>query len=147
VTIARQLRPGPRGESGPSAARRIADAVAALLLAVLVIGCSVDDRPVIIDGLSLGGVAGCGSCDQPNTSDGCGACESIATIAARHLEDDYPGHPEVLATACYREGWYAGPKGETLLNARSESLTVAVVTFVDGSRHAVSVSCGVGGCH
>jgi hypothetical protein len=136
-----------RGESGPSAARPYAGLPVALLLAVLVIGCTVDDRPVIIDGLSVGVVAGCGPCAQPNTSDGCGACESIATIAARHLEEDFPGHPEVVAAAFYREGWYAGPNGETLLNARSESLTVAVVTFVDGSRHAVPVSCDVGGCH
>ncbi|HXU84223.1 MAG TPA: hypothetical protein VN773_00310 [Verrucomicrobiae bacterium] len=158
-------RPGHRGAPGPPAARRrpaarpiagasIAGASIAVVIAVfiavvalLLAGCSADDdQPVLIDGLSIGVLAGCGACDQPNTSDLCGACESLATIAARHLDKASPGHPAVIATAFYREGRYRQPNGELAIMTRSGSLTIAVVTFVDGTRHAIAVYCGVGGC-
>jgi hypothetical protein len=127
--------------------RRFALAMAAGLALVLG-GCGVIDRqPVIVAGLSIGAEAGCGACDQPQTSADCGACDSIAQLAAHHLEMEDPGHPAVAATSFFAEGPYCcGPSGDLALWKRSAGLVVAVVTFVDGTRHAVAVSCGVGGC-
>ena len=121
---------------------------AVVLTACLLAGCGwVEEGPPIVDGLSVGPALDCGDCDQPNTSDGCGACESIATLARRHLEETWPDHPEIHSLTFHREGWYPGPSGEKVLQTRSGSLVVALAIFVDGSRHAVSVYCGVGGCH
>jgi hypothetical protein len=119
----------------------------ALLVGCLLAGCGwFDEAPPIVDGLSVGAALDCGACDQPNTSDHCGACESIATLARRHLDETFPGHPGISSLTFHREGWYPGPSGEKILNTRSGSLVVALAVFVDGSRHAVSVYCGVGGC-
>ena len=118
-----------------------------VLLCGLLAGCGwLDDVPPIVDGLSVGPALDCGACDQPNTSDGCGACESIATLARRHLDEAWPDHPEIHALTFHHEGWYPGPSGERILQTRSGSLVVALAIFADGSRHAVSVYCGVGGC-
>ncbi|HEX2753991.1 MAG TPA: hypothetical protein VHM48_00920 [Candidatus Limnocylindrales bacterium] len=110
-------------------------------------GCNViAGPPEILDGLSIGADAGCGACDAPDTSANCGACESIATLAVRHVDETWPDHPEIGTMSFHRESWYPGENGERILHTRSGSLVVAVVTFVDGTRHAASVYCGVGGC-
>ena len=120
---------------------------ALVLVAWLVAGCGwLDESPPIVDGLSVGAPLDCGACDQPNTSSDCGTCESIATLARRHLDEAWPDHPEIHSLTFHREGWYPGPGGEKVLQTRSGSLVVALAIFVDGSRHAVSVYCGVGGC-
>jgi hypothetical protein len=121
----------------------------ALLVACWVLLISaIETRPWIVDGLSVGADAGCGACLAPNTSDLCGACESIATIAARHLAADFPGHPAIDRITYHLEGPYPGegPHGETALRTKTGTSIVAVVTFTDGTVDAVSVSCGVGGC-
>jgi hypothetical protein len=117
------------------------------LIAILVAACSLLDRPPeILDGLSVGGPASCGACDTPQTAVGCDPCDSIAVLARRHLDETFPGHPEVAAMSFHGESWYPGPSGERILHTRSGSIVVAVATFVDGTRHAVFVYCGVGGC-
>ena len=116
------------------------------ILAILAAGCG-KVQPELIDGLSVGAPAGCGTCDAPDSTPDCGACESIADLAAHHLEMADPGHPAVAATAFFDEGPYCcGPSGDLAFKHRSDGIIVAVVTFVDGTRHAVAVSCGVGGC-
>ena len=117
------------------------------MLAALLGACGLlDPTPEILDGLSVGHDAGCGACDQPNTSYGCGACESIRTIAIRHLDEQVPSHAPVSSWSFHGEGWYPGPSGEKILHTRSGSLTVGVATLADGTRHAVGIYCGVGGC-
>ena len=121
--------------------------VAGLVLALALGGCLASEAGAdIVDGLSVGGALDCGACDQPDTSNGCGPCDSIASLARRHLDEQWPGHPALTAITFHHEGWYPGTNGEKILRTRSGSLVVAVATFIDGSRHAVSVYCGVGGC-
>jgi hypothetical protein len=116
-------------------------------IGLLLGGCQLLERtPEILDGLSVGAAAGCGACDQPDTASNCGACDSIRTIAGRHLDAAWPGHPAIMTMSFHREGWYPGPSGEKILSTRSGTLVVAVATFADGTRHAVGVYCGVGGC-
>jgi hypothetical protein len=118
-----------------------------VLLAALLGACSLLDRPPeIVDGLSVGGDAGCGACDQPDTAANCGACESLAELARRHVAEAWQGQAEIAAMSFHHEGWYPGPNGEKILSTRSGTQYVVVVTFTDGSRHAVAVYCGVGGC-
>jgi hypothetical protein len=127
--------------------RSCALAAVALWLALVAAGCGLlSSEPLLIDGLSVGVDAGCGACDQPPTSPDCGACESIATIARRRVDERWPSHPPITSLTFHREGGYPGPSGGMIINTRSGSLTVAVATFGDGTRHAVSVYCGVGGC-
>ena len=120
---------------------------AALLLAVLVSACSLlNPPPEILDGLSVGGPASCGACDQPQTAVGCDPCDSIAVLARRHVDETWPGHPAILSMSFHGESWYPGENGEKVLHTRSGGIVIAVVTFADGACHAISVSCGVGGC-
>jgi hypothetical protein len=124
-------------------------AVVGLVVAIVLLlsACSLlDPPPEILDGLSIGASADCGACELPETSANCGACESYRTIAIRHVEESWPAHPEIAALSFHGESWYPGENGEKVLQARSGFLIVAVVTFVDGTRHAVPVYCGVGGC-
>jgi hypothetical protein len=117
------------------------------VIAILLGACGLLDRPPeILDGLSVGGDAGCGACDQPNTAAGCGACESLAVLARRHVLEAGHSEAEIASMSFHHEGWYPGPSGEKILSTRSGTRFVVVVTFVDGSRHAVAVYCGVGGC-
>jgi len=132
---------------GGAAGAGVTGAIGVALLVLLLVACSLlDPQPEILDGLSIGAGAGCGACDTPDTSAGCGACESIAVLARRHVDETWPGHPGIGTMSFHREGWYPGENGEKILHTRSGSLVVAVVTFVDGTRHAVPVYCGVGGC-
>ena len=118
------------------------------MAAIALAGCSLLDRPpTIIDGLSVGPSADCGACDQPQPPATCtDSCASIASLAQRHLDEQFPGHPAVATWSFHGESWYPGPSGEKELHTRSGYLLVAVATFADGTRHAVSVDCGVGGC-
>jgi hypothetical protein len=142
--MARDLDTGPGG-ARVGRALRVRAGLTAVLLAALLGACSLLDRPPeILDGLSVGGDAGCGACDQPSEAVGCGACESIAELARRHVDEE--SHGPIAAMSFHREGWYPGPNGEKILSTRSGTRFVVVVTFVDGSRHAVAVYCGVGGC-
>ena len=126
---------------------RAGQVVVALAFFVLVAGCSlVNPEPEIVDGLSVGGPASCGACDTPQTAFGCDPCDSIAVLARRHFDETWPGHPEIAAMTFHGESWYPGPSGERILHGRSGFIYVAVATFADGSHHAVSVYCGVGGC-
>lgn len=118
--------------------------VLVLLIAFAVAACGLG-QPTIIDGLSVGGAAGCGSCNEPPSSPNCGACESIAVLANRGIEQNWPGHPPIASLSFHREGPSVGPNGE-FLSVRSGSQTVALVVFADGTRHALAVYCGVGGC-
>lgn len=122
--------------------------VVAVMIAVIIGWLSLvpPPQPEILDGLSVGGPAACGACIEPDTSANCGACEGIARLASRHVDETWPGHPEIATMFFFGEGWYPGPSGEKILHTRSGALVVAVATFVDGTRHAVSVYCGVGAC-
>ena len=142
----RDLDTGPGGARvGRAAHARVV--LAAVLLAALLGACSLLDPPhEILDGLSVGGDAGCGACDQPSTATNCGACESLAVLARRHVAEAGRSEAEIASMSFHHEGWYPGPSGEKLLSTRSGTRFVVVVTFVDGSRHAVAVYCGVGGC-
>lgn len=101
--------------------------------------------PEILDGFSVGMDAGCGACEGPPWET-CEGCESIASVARRELEVDWPGHPPVVSWTFHGEGWYPGPNGQKILHTRSGSLTIALVMFTAGTRHALPVYCGVGGC-
>jgi hypothetical protein len=127
---------------------RLAGRVVALVALALFLGaCNLIERPPeILDGLSIGDSAGCGACDEPQTSPNCGACEPITVLAMRHIDQTWPGHAEIGTLSFHRESWYPGANGEKILHTRSGSLVVAVVSFVDGTRHAVAIYCGVGGC-
>ena len=117
------------------------------MLAALLGACGLlDPTPEILDGLSVGHDAGCGACDQPSTAANCGACESLAELARRHVAEAWHDQATIAAMSFHREGWYPGPSGEKILSTRSGTQFVVVVTFVDGSRHAVAIYCGVGGC-
>jgi len=132
------VRQSRRARLGGIVAAVLAGAVATSLLS----GCSLfDPAPLIVDGLSAGGPASCGTCDQPQARPPCNLdpCDSIAAIARQHHRRDVPGHPAVVSISFHGEGYYPGPSGEKILHTRSGSLIVAVATFVDGTRHAVSV--------
>ena len=132
----------------PSPAVGLVVVALALVASYVVLLGALDHRPRIIDGLSIGPDAGCGACTTETMSDNCNACESVATAAARHLDADVPGHSAIDGIAYHLEGPYPGecPHGETAIRLKTGTSIVAVVTFVDGTVHAVSISCGVGGC-
>jgi hypothetical protein len=114
---------------------------------LLLAACSrIDPAPEILDGLSVGVAASCGACDAPQTAPSCGGCEPIAALAVRHVDETWPGHPEIGTMSFHGESWYPGANGERILRTRSGTVVIAVVSFVDGSRHAVEIYCGVGGC-
>ena len=118
--------------------------LAAGVLATFLAACSLNPgQPVIIDGLSIGGAANCGACTSPDTETDCGACESVATIAARKVEMLWPGHPAITSVTFHSEGAYPGEKN---LRTRSLAAVIVVVTFADGPAHALWVACGPGGC-
>jgi hypothetical protein len=121
-----------------------------LMLTLLAAGCALmptrRDQPVIIDGLSIGGPAGCGACTDPPQSPNCGPCDSVAAIARREIDAAWPDYPEIVAVTFHNEGAYFGPGGEQALQTRSGHLYVAVATFADGRMHAVGIYCGVTGC-
>jgi hypothetical protein len=120
----------------------------ALLVAVSLLGgCGIGRTDhLIVDGLSVGAPAGCGMCIEPQSGANCGTCESLAILARRAIGEKWPDHPPIVSLLFYGEGSYPGPNGEEILQTRSGSLLVGLATFADGTRHAVGVYCGVGGC-
>jgi hypothetical protein len=119
-----------------------------LLVAALVVGgCDLGrSASPVIDGIRIGPVTDCGGCDRPQTAANCGTCESVAGLARRGFDEKWPGHPPIVALSFHEEGHSPGPSGELIVHGRSGSLIVAVADFTDGTRHALGVHCGVGGC-
>ena len=111
-----------------------------LVLAVAALsGCAPGRaNQVIVDDLSAG--ASCGACIDPWTG------LSLATLARRGIDEQWPDHPRIVTLTMHHEGSYPGPSGEQVLLARSGTLFVGLATFADGTRHAVGVYCGVGSC-
>jgi hypothetical protein len=118
-----------------------------LVLVTTVAGCDFGRTGGgILDGLSVGVPASCGTCTEPQSGGNCGKCESVATLARRGFDEEWPGHPGIVSISFHQEGGYPRSNGEEILHTRSGSLLVAVATFTDGTQHAVGVYCGVGGC-
>ena len=118
-----------------------------LIVAVFTAGCGLAPaEPTMLDGLSIGGAAECGTCDERPDDASCVHCSSVAAIARGEIEATWPGHPPIVNLTFHIEGRYPGPGGEMILRTKSGTLYVAVATFADGTRHAVGVHCGVGDC-
>ena len=118
-----------------------------LVVALLAVGCGlVPTQPTMLDGLSIGGPAACGACDERPGDPSCVHCPSVAFIARSEIDETWPDHLPIIELTFHNEGWYPGPNGEKILQTKSGTLYVAVATFADGTRHAVGVHCGVGDC-
>ena len=107
--------------------RSVASAGAALLLAACTSG------QTFIDGYPVGDLARC--------EDG---CRQEIAFASKWLDREYPAHPELDRVEIHLTDYRTRDGGRILMTRSGGGTEIAVFVFIDGSRAAVQVGCGVG---